>query len=59
MGMKMEPMKEMKLLMWVAMMAHKKVIHLVSLMAHCLVSKTDDSMDLMMADSLVYLMASH
>ena len=50
---------EMKGLMWVWMMAYKTVIHLVYLMVYCLVSMTDDSMDLMMADSLVYLMASH
>ena len=57
--MKMEPMKETKVLMWVVMMAYKKVLYLVSLMVYCLVPMTDDSMDLLMADSLVYLMASH
>ena len=46
---------EMKVLMWVGMMAHKMVIHLVYLMVRCLVQTTDDSMDLMMVDSLVNL----
>ncbi len=58
-GMKMEVMKETKVLMWVEMMVHKKVLYLVSLMVYCLVPMTDHSMDLMMEDSLVYLMASY
>ncbi len=46
---------EMKVLMWVGMMAHKMVIHLVYPMVYCLDPMTDDSMDLMMVPSLVNL----